>query len=439
LALLIACASVAAQASVSLLGVDHFGHSDVEPRLAGRLTDHVGLAVVSNVFRRDLLEEIINDTGRREQRRRRLPAHVVIKYVIAMGLYFTESYQEVMRRLVGNLALMGSWDDDWQVPASASITQARIRVGVEPLRQMFARAAAPVATTATKGAWLAGRRLMAIDGSMFDVADTAENRRHFSRLGSGPKASAYPKLALTGLVECGSHACVAAVFGPCRTGERTQAADRSLLGALELGMLVLADAGFYSWQLWHSYARTGADLAWRVGASVSLAHVRWLHDGSYLALIFAPGLRAATRRQLQAAARAGEPVDADLARIVRVVEYDVPDRNPDGELIVLITTVLDPYDIDAATLAASYQQRWEEESALKEIKTQILHPGAVLRSKIPDLVEQEMWGILLAHYAIRALSCQAADEAGYDPDRLSFISAVRVVRRQVTDQAAISP
>jgi hypothetical protein len=356
-----------------------------------------------------------------------------------MGLYFTESYQEVLRRLVGSLAVMGSWDDGWAVPASASITEARTRLGVEPLRQLFARAAVPVATTATKGAWLAGRRVMAIDGSTLDVADTPENAEYFGRLGSGPKTSAYPKLALTALVECGSHAVVAAVFGPCHTGERTQAADFDLLGAVEPGMLVLADAGFYSWALWHAYTRRDADLAWRIGASVSLAHLRWLHDGSYLALIFKPGLRAAARQALQTQARAGQPVDPDLACVVRVIEYDLPDRNPDGDLIVLITTVLDPYDIGAPALAAAYHERWEEESALKEIKTQILHPGAVLRSKTPDLVTQEMWGILLAHYAIRALMCDAADEAGYDPDRLSFIAAIRVVRRRVTDQAATSP
>jgi hypothetical protein len=415
------------------------GQTDMDVLPAGRLTDHVELAVVSNVFRRAMLEEVINATGCREQRKRRLPAHVMIKFVIAMGLYFAESYQEVMRRLVGSLAAMGSWDDGWQVPKSASITEARLRLGVEPLRQLFIRAAAPVATTATKGAWLAGRRIMAIDGTTFDVADTADNAAHFGRHGSGPKASAYPKLQLTALVECGSHVCVAAVFGPCSVGERTQARDFDLLGMTEPGMLVLADAGFYSFELWHAYARRGVDLAWRVGASVSLARLRWLHDGSYLALIFKPGLRAAHRQALHAQAAAGQPVDADLAAVVRVVEYDVPDRNPDGELIVVITTVLNPYEVPAAALAACYHERWEEETALKEIKTQVRASGGVLRSKTPDLVAQEMWGLLLAHYAIRALMCHAADEAGYDPDRLSFIDAIRVVRRQVTDQAAISP
>lgn len=415
------------------------GQSGVDARPSGRLTDFIDLAVVSNVFRRGLIEEVINSTGCRERRKRRLPAHVVIKFVIAMGLYFTESYLEVMRRLVGSLAVMGSWDDDWQVPSSAAITEARQRVGVAPLKELFERAAGPVATTGTKGAFLAGRRIMALDGSAFDVADTAANVEHFGRMGSGAKASAYPKLQLTALVECGSHVCVAAVFGSCRVGERTQAADPDLLGAIEAGMLVLADAGFYSWQLWHAYRARGADLTWRIGASVSVASIRWLWDGSYLALIFKPGLRRDQRERLRQQARVGGDVDADLACLVRVIEYEVPDRNPDGELIVLITTILDPADVPAVIVAAAYFERWEEESVLKEIKTQVRGSGQVLRSKTPDLALQEMWGLLLAHYAIRALMCQAADEAGFDPDRLSFIDAVRVVRRQATDQAAISP
>ena len=124
---------------------------------------------------------------------------------------------------------------------------------------------------------------------------------------------------------------------------------------------------------------------------------------------------------------------------MRVVEYEVPDRNPAGELIVVITTILDPYDVPALNLAAAYHERWEEESALDEIKTELRGSGEVLRSQTPELVEHQLWGLLLAHYAIRALLVDAADEAGYDPDRLSFIRGLRLVRRQVTDQAAISP
>lgn len=409
----------------------------MESRPQGRLTDHIGLGVVSARFSRDLLEEVLNRTDRREKRSRRLPAHVMIRYVIAMGLFADESYDEVMRRLVGNLRKLGSWDDDWQVPTASAITQARQRLGPQPIAELFDRACVPLSGPGTKGAWLARRRLMAIDATSFDVADTEANVERFGRLGSGPKASAYPKLHVAALAECGSHAIVAAVLGSCRTGERTLVKD--LQARVEAGMLVLADAGLFSFELFNAFAATGADLAWRVGASVSLGNVRWLADGSYQALIFKPGLSAQRRARLVEQARTDHDVPADLARLVRVVEYSVPDRNPDGELIVVVTTLTDPFEVPALDLAAAYQQRWEEESAFDEIKSELRGRGETLRSKSPDLVEQQLWGLLLAHYAIRSLLLQAADPAGYDPDRMSFVKGLRVVRRQVTDQAAITP
>lgn len=410
---------------------------EAEQRPWGRLTDHIGLGVVSARFSRDLLEEVLNRTERKEKRSRRLPAHVMVRYLIAMGLFFAESYDEVMRRLVGNLRKLGSWSDDWQVPTKSAITQARQRLGPEPMKALFDRAAVPLATPGTKGAWLARRRLMAIDATSFDVADTPDNVERFGRMGSGPKASAYPKLHVAALAECGSHAIVGAVLGNCRTGERTLAAD--LTRTVGPNMLVMADAGLYSYDLFTAFAATGADLAWRIGASVSVGHLRWLPDGSYHALIYASGLSAARRTRLAEQAKAGHEVPPDLARLVRVVEYTVPDRNPDGDLIVVITTITDHHEVPATDLAEAYHQRWEEESTLDELKTDLRGRGEILRSKTPDLVEQQVWGLLLAHYAIRALLLDAADPAGYDPDRMSFIKGLRVVRRQVTDQAAITP
>jgi len=169
----------------------------------GRLTDHIGLGVLSARFDRDVLEEVLNRAGRREKRSRRLPAHVMIRYVIAMGLFFTESYDEVMRRLVGNLRRLGSWVDDWQVPTKSAITQARQRLGVEPVKALFERVCVPLASRGTKGAWLGRRRLMAIDATSLDVADTDANAERFGRMGSGPKVSAYPKLHVAALAECG--------------------------------------------------------------------------------------------------------------------------------------------------------------------------------------------------------------------------------------------
>jgi hypothetical protein len=224
---------------------------------------------------------------------------------------------------------------------------------------------------------------MAIDETSFDVADTEANVERFGRMGTGPKASAYPKLHVAALAECGSHAIVGAVLGSCRTGERTLIGD--LTTRIGPGMLVLADAGLFSFDLFNTFAATGADLAWRVGASVSIGHVRWLNDGSYQALIFKAGLSIALRARLVEQARTGQQLPADLARLVRGVEYTVPNRNPDGELIVVVTTLTDEYEVPALDLAAAYQQRWEEESALDEIKTDLRGRGEVLRSKTPDL------------------------------------------------------
>jgi hypothetical protein len=173
---------------------------------------------------------------------------------------------------------------------------------------------------------------------------------------------------------------------------------------------------------------------------VALPLVRRLPDGSYLALIFAPGITAARKAALLAAARAGEQVSGERARMVRAAEYTVPDRGgQDSELICVITTVLDPAVLTAPEMAFACHQRWEHESGLDEIKTHLRAAGGILRSQSPELIEQEMWGILLAHYAIRELMCRAADEASHDPDRVSFIRAVRIARRQIGDPAAFSP
>jgi hypothetical protein len=410
----------------------------LEPSVGGRLTDHISLGVLAAAFSRDLIDEVIDTTRKREKRSRLLPAHVVVRYVIGLGLFFGQAYEEVMRQMTGSLQSLGSWDRDWKVPSTSAITQARQRLGAEPLEELFHRAAVPVAGLGTQGAWLRRRRLMAIDGTSFDVPDTEENVAAFGKMGSGAKESAFPKLQVVSLSECGTHAQVAAAFGSCRTGERELATE--LAGHLAAGMLVTADSGFYSWQLWNHYAATGAALCWRVGAAVTLPLVRRLPDGSYLALIFAPNTTATGKAALLAAARAGEQIDSSRAQIVRAVEYTVPDRGGEGgELICVITTILDPADLTAAEAAFAYHQRWEHESGLDEIKTHLRTAGGILRSQSPDLVRQEMWGILLAHYAIRELMCRAADEAQEDPDRISFIRTVRVVRRQIDDPAAFSP
>ncbi|MCA1673812.1 MAG: IS4 family transposase, partial [Actinobacteria bacterium] len=253
---------------------------------SSRLTDRISLGVLAEILPRDLIEEVLTETARREQRSRRLPAHVMVRFCLAMCLFFDEDYEEVMRTLVGSLKDMGSWRDEWSVPSTSALTQARKRLKADPLRVLFDRVAVPVAGRGTKGAWLGSRRLMAVDGFMLDVPDTPDNVTEFGRLDDGPKASALPQVRVVALEECGSHAAIAASFGPCKQDERALLAD--LLGAFEPDMLVINDRNFYSFQLWTQALATGADLLWRVTATVTLPVIEPLPDGSYRSIVINP-------------------------------------------------------------------------------------------------------------------------------------------------------
>lgn len=412
--------------------------ADTTDRLQ-RLTDSISLGVLADVLPRDLIEEVLADTGKRERRSRLLPAHVVVRFCQAMCLFFDDDYEEVMRKLIGSLQDMHSWSDSWHVPSISAISQARARLGPEPMKELFERVAVPLAGPGTKGAWLRAYRLMAVDGFVLDVPDTPGNVEKFGYLKAETPRSSYPQARVIGLAECGSHAIIDAVLGGRRTAE--QALLPQLFRSFESDMLVLADRGFYGYDLWRQASATGAALLWRVSSNLQLPVVTELPDGSYLSVVFRTKLQAHHRAAIIDSVRAGEPIHPVQALAVRVVEYDVPDRIGDGkrEVIRLITTLLDPLDAPAIELAAAYHERWEIEGLIDEIKTHQRGPGRVLRSRTPELVEQEIWALLLTHYAIRALMCRAADEADVDVDRLSFIRSLRVIRRHVTGQADFSP
>ena len=404
-----------------------------------RLTDRISLGVLAEVFPRDVIEDILTETGRREQRSRLLPAHVMVRFCQAMCLFFDDDYEEVMRKLAGALKSMSSWRDDWTVPSTSAITQARQRLGAEPLRVLFEKTAVPVARRGTKGAWLGSRRLMAVDGFMVDVPDTEDNTSEFGRMDNGRKASAFPQAQAVVLGECGSHAITGAAVGPCNAHERVLA--KQLASRLGQDMLVIADRNFYSFDLWREFRQAGADLLWRVNANLTLPVLRWLPDGSYLSLICRPGTGTRHRSQLLRTATGDSAIDPGEAHMVRVVEYDIPDREGSsaGEIICVITSLLDPAAATAGELAAAYHERWECESLIDEVKTRQRGPARILRSKSPEMVRQEVWALLLTHYGIRRLMCNAADEIGEDPDRLSFMRSLRVIRRHVTGQADFPP
>jgi hypothetical protein len=318
------------------------------------------------------------------------------------------------------------------------LTQARQRLGPEPLELLFGKVAQPVAGLLTRGAFLRHWRLMAIDGFELDVPDTPANAAAFGYPAGARGHPAFPKVRVVTIGECGSHAKVTAQMGPVGgKGASEQALARRMFGELQEDWLLIADRGFYNWLDWRAAAATGAALLWRVKADLRLPVLELLPDGSYLSLVARPTLHDKARDKLIAAARAGERLDPALAMRVRVIEYEIPDRDGGGggELIALITTITDPALASAEELARAYCERWEEETGNDQLKTCLRGPGQVLRSKSPDMVRQEIYGYLLTHYAVSAVICQAATEAGIDPDRVKFLRTVRIIRRRAADPA----
>jgi len=398
------------------------------------VTDVIGVGVLTRLLDRDLVDEAITAAGRQEKRVRLLPARVVVYYVLALCLFFGDSYEEVMRKLVHGLRTLGSWRNEWTLPTVGAISKARMRVGEQPLKLLFERVAQPMAKRSTPGAWLHRFRIMAIDGVIFNLADTDDNEAGFGRCG-GKNPAPFPQARVAALVECGTHAVVAAQVDPWKTSERTQIPQ--LLHAFEPGMLVVADAGVYSYELWKAACQTGAALVWRVRTDLALPVLAVLPDGSYLSEVGDPAQKRHNREYENKRRRSGVAVDYLQ---VRVVDYEIPNRDGRDEFIRLITTILEPAEAAAGELAAVYHERWEEESVFDEVETHMRGGSVVvLRSKHAETVRQEIWALLLVHYAIRQLMTEAAEQADIDVDRLSFIRSFRAIRRQVSDQAAFSP
>ncbi|WP_051452644.1 IS4 family transposase [Actinospica robiniae] len=403
--------------------------------------DQVSLGVLVEAVPRFKVDQALNDEKIRALRSDgKLPPHVTAYLTMAMALFAQDAAEEVATRVTGSLDAFGVWDASWGVPTSSGITQARKRLGPDVLRRVFGYCAEPVAVQdETRGAFACGLRVMAIDGFAMDVPDTPGNAAEFGYSTTGGNPSAFPKVRVVGITECASHCFVDARIGPYTTGEQSLAAP--LLARLDRSWLLTADRGFYSFPAFSDAAETGAGLLWRVKADLRLPPLRVLEDGTYVSVVIDREIRGARREAIVRAAEAGEELDPHQARRVRVLQYDVPDRaEPAGtELICLITNLLDPQSAPAETLAYCYHQRWEQESAHDQLETDLRGSGRVLRSKLPDLVYQEVWAYLLVHYAINALICRAATGADIDPDRVSFVKAVRIARRTATGTARFSP
>jgi transposase IS4-like protein/DDE family transposase len=407
----------------------------VKPEPDQRLSDHISLGVLTRVFPPELVDRVVAEAGRVEVRHRLLPARVVVYYVLGLALFSQSSYEEVMRSLVEGHSWAQGWSRPWTVPTKAALFKARSRLGPEPLKGLFAAVAQPLATVATRGGFYRDWRLMSIDGTCLDVADTPVNAAEFGRPGSGrgEGVGAFPQLRMVALAECGTHAILAVEVGACSTAE-VVLADK-LCARFTPGTLVLADRAFYSFALWDKASGAGADLLWRMKSNHVLPDEQRLADGSYLTTIYPS---QADRRQHR-----------DTGRVARVIEYTIAvteasqdaDTAGDPEALTyrLLTTILDPAAAPAGQLAALYAERWEIETTFDELKTHQRSPRLVLRSKMPEGVLQETYGYLCVHYAIRWLMHSVAREADTDPDRLSFTRTLRAARRSTTSHPGFSP
>jgi hypothetical protein len=387
-----------------------------------RITDYISLGVVAKTFPLEKIRASLAASGKESVRQRDLPAHVVVYYVIALALYMQSSYREVLRCLLEGIQWLVEPGTEINVAGNSGISQARTRLGWEPVRQLHDEVVRPVAVAATKGAWYRAWRLISVDGSTLDVADEHGNNEAFGRPGASRGESAYPKIRFVSLVENGTHVLFGSRMADYATSEVTLA--KTVLPSLGKGMLCLADRGFFGFEMWKQAAATGADLLWRVRKNIHLPCEKRLPDGSYLSRIY-------PSQQDQRRGRNGI--------VVRVIEYCLEGVEGAEPLYRLATTILDHELAPAAELAALYHERWEIETAFDELKTHLRGAHIVLRSKTPDLVRQEFYGLLMAHFAVRGLMHEAALKSGEDPDRLSFLHAVRVIRRKMAAFGAIPP
>lgn len=369
----------------------------------------VSLGALTKFFPQHQIEEILRANKREGERRRKLPPLELMYYLIALGMHASEGCRAVLRRV---LLRKGPVVDEALDPMSSdsAISQARSRLGWKPIRDLYESVVRPIATRATIGAWYRRWRLVTLDGSTLDVADTRKNERAFGRPGAPRGKAAFPQIRWATLLENGTHVLFGAEMGRYNTGETTLA--RKVVARLPADALCMADRNFFSYVLWNAALATGAALLWRVKSELILPKLRRLSDGSYLSKIY-PSSRAREK---------------DVKGVwVRLIEYHL---EPGGtEAYRLICSILDPKKAPGVQLANLYPKRWTIETVLGEVKTRLRGARVVLRSKVPDLVRQDFYGLLLAHFGVRALMHEAALEKKVEPTDLSFLHAVRTIAR----------
>ena len=398
-----------------------------------RLADRIGIGVLAKVFTPELVDRVVEQAGVREQRTRTLPARVVVYYLLAMVLFFQSGYGEVWNKLVAGLDWARRFRarlDLGMQPSPAAITYARQRLGWRVMERLLEETAGPLAGQDQQSAFVAGMRLVAIDGMCLDLPDNQENGAEFGYPGNDGGRGPFPQIRVVGLGECGTRAVLGAVTSPLATGEQPLA--RQLLGKLQPGDLLLADRNFLSHGLLAEVLAAGGHVLWRAKSDVDLPVLEVLPDGTWLSRIADP---AVSRRK----GASGEDIPGI---IVRVIEYSVTseDGSETSETFTLVTDLLDPALLSPRQAAGAYASRWQLETCFGELETSLRGGSAVvLRSKSPPMIRQEIYAMLCCYQAIRTLISHAAGDAGIDPARISFTRARDGIRSRISDSGCFSP
>lgn len=379
-----------------------------------KVEERLSIGALFKMYPVGKVKAILRQEGKESIRERAFPNHVVVYYVIMLAMFMTDSYREVMRRLLEGIRHAGRNRDGVKPLGKSGISQARTRLGFEPFKRLYEDLVGPIAKKETKGAWYKDWLLVSFDGSAMDVADTPENDKEFGRSESDRGKSAFPKIRFVSLIESGTRVLFGTAMGAYDDVSEMDLAWQ-VIGHLKKGMLCLADRYYLGYDFWKAASSSGADLLWRVKSTHILEPQKQLSDGSYLSKLY--------------------PSQYDRMKdrngiVVRVLEYKFKWlRNT--EEFRLVTTILDDEKAPAEELAAVYHERWEIETSLGEVKTHMRGSGIVLRSKTPELVRQEFYAFLLAYFSVRGVMHEAALDADEDPDRLSFLHSIKVIRRKI--------
>lgn len=388
-----------------------------------RLADFLSASLMARVVPPEVVHDVLNSHGRNSQRIRAFPAVAGVYYVMALSLYPEASYEAVFSAVSQGLA----WEAGAPQPAGVSkvsISLLRSRIGAQPLADLVARCCMPLADpTMHPGGFYRGLRLVAFDGSTFELADDALIEEEFGRPGGRQGQAGYPQARCVLLAECATHAILGAKLGPYSSGE--WALCQPLLSRLSAGMLCLADRGFNGFEHWEQARATGAQLLWRCGVTRNLPVQRMLADGSYLSTIRPTGVSTAEARA--------------RAITVRVIDYILPNMPDAQPHYRLLTTLLDDKVAPLLELAELYHRRWAMESIYDELKTHLVQNRRVLRSRTPELVRQEFFGWVLMHYTVRWLIHQGAARHRIQHEELSFVGHLQLIRQQQPLSGAFPP